>query len=128
MAVDPTVERRGSYILYKWVLTSADQTANPTTRIGAFSEKSVDLQGVSDAAGWNSSTIQLHGINHPDGTYKLLNTIPDTTDLTFTAAASKAFVILPNVLQVKPVVTSGTLGATGVPIYLLVTAARSHTV
>lgn len=128
MAVAPTVSMRGSYSRYSWTLTSADQIALPTQPIGSRSDKSIDVHGTSTAGGFNGATVELHGSldEIEAGTYKLLNTVPDTVTLSFTAAATQIFTILPNVLRVKPVVTAGTVGATGVTVVLLITSAQSR--
>lgn len=128
MAVAPTISFKGSYTRYEWTLTSADQDALPTQPMGSRSDKSVDVHGASTAAGFNGATVEVHGSLDEDagGTYKLLNTVPDTTTLSFTAASTQIFTILPNVLRVKPVVAAGTVGSTGVTVVLLVTSAQSR--
>jgi hypothetical protein len=127
MAVQPTIARRGTYTVYTWTLTSADQDALPTPPIGGRNEKSVDVRGASTAAGFNGATVEVHGSldESEAGTYKLLNTLPDTLTLSFTAASTQIYPILPHVLRVKPVVAAGTVGATGVEVVILVTSAQS---
>lgn len=121
MAVKPEITKVGYAVLYEWVLTSADPVAEPTKLLCERPEKTVDVHGASDAAGFNTARIGIHGtLALFGGTYKLLNSVPDTQDLSFTAATSKPLTVLPNVSRIKPVVESGTLGATGVRVQLLV--------
>lgn len=129
MAVDPVLHSHGSYTLYVWTLTSADAIAVPTPVLAMRSDKSVDIHGVSDAAGFNTATVEIHGTLTLTGSdhFKLQNSVPDTQDLSFTAATDKAYLVLPNVARIKPVVTAGAPGATGIIVELLVTSARGFT-
>lgn len=118
----------GFMVLYRWILTSADYIAEPTPPIPHRAEKTVDVHGGAGAAEFNGCSVAIQGDLSLTGAghFKLLNTIPDTTDLSFTAAAIRPFAILPNVSRIKPVVTSGAPGATGIIVELLVTSPISR--
>jgi hypothetical protein len=126
MAVMPESQRHGTYSRYRWVLTSADQEAM-SVAVADRNEKTVQVRGASTAAGFNGATLEIQGSLDAvePAVYDLLNTVPDTLDLTFTAQ-SRIYTILPNVLRVKPVVSAGTVGSTGVEVVLLVMSANSR--
>lgn len=125
MAVTPEFKQGGNWSWFEWILTSADQDAVPTPPIGHRNDKTVDLNEIA-AGGFGTGTVQIHGDLQESGPgfFKLMNTIPDTTQLSFTANTPEQYLILPNVHRVKPVVTAGTLSADGVRITLLVTSGR----
>ena len=121
MAVTATPVYRGTYTEWVWVLTAADQIAVPTPNIFYANEKTVDINGVSDANGWNGATGIWEGsLEDPElEHFKLLNTIPDTQDLSFIAVSQpKLFMILPDAAYIRPRISDGTLGATGVRFIL----------
>lgn len=124
MAVDATViQNKGPYTLYQWTLTSADSTANPVPApMGHRSEKTVKMFGTVDAAGWNTATIQMQGDVELSGTDFLVVRDEQGNDAELTGA-NGLITILQNVSRIKPVVTAGALGATGVTITLLCTSA-----
>ena len=126
MAVSPTITPHGLYTRYEWVLTATDQVAEPTYVLGMHNEKSVDVHGEDDADGFNGATVEVHGSLDAiaAGVYKLCNTVPDTLDLQFVAAATRIYTILPHVLRIKPVVTNGTVGAVGVRVVMLATGSH----
>lgn len=123
MAVTAERTQRIGYTEWIWVLTAVDQIALPTPNIFEANEKTVDINGISDAAGWNGATALWEGsLEKPElEHFKLLNTIPDTTDLTFDAVSQpRLYMILPDAAYVRPRVSVGTLGATGVRFILCV--------
>ena len=128
VAVQPVVTQHGRFTRYAWTLTATDQVAAPHRGLlGHRGEKSVDVRGAATADGFNGATVEIHGtLDEADTNYKLLNTVPDTVDLTYTAAATRIRPVLPNAMRIKPVVTAGTVGATGVTVVLLVTSALSR--
>jgi hypothetical protein len=114
----------GYVTLFTMVLTASDFVADPTPPIGHRGEKTIDVNGTSDANGFNGCTVQIHGDLSMSGTghFKLLNSVPDTTDLSFTAALARSMTILANVNRIKPVITAGAPGVVGITIELLVTS------
>ena len=123
MAVTAQPVHKIGYTEWVWVLTAADQIAVSTPNIFSFNEKTVDINGVSDIAGWNGATGLWEGsledptLNH----FKLLNTVPDITELSFIAISQpRLYTILPNAAYIRPRISNGTLGATGVRFILCV--------
>ncbi len=123
MSVQPSKILKIGYTEFVWVLTAADQIALPTPNIYAANEKTVDINGVSDVNGWNGATGVWEGsledpaLEH----FKLLNTIPDVTDLSFIAVSQpRLYTILPNAAYVRPRITNGVVGAVGVRFILTV--------
>lgn len=132
MTVAPQIINRGSWALYIWDLTSTDFVASSTPPLAHRTSKTVDLFK-KGAGGWNGSTIAVQGDlgdGEPIGAYAhvenflTINSVPDTTTLSFSADTTKAYVLLPDVCRVKPVVTAGAPDSDGVRIRLLVTSAR----
>jgi hypothetical protein len=122
MAVSPTVLSEDEYhVLLQWTLTSADDVALPSPAFPHRSEKTVDVYEAG-GSGWNGATVDVQGDLNKTGTgeFKLLNSIPHTQDLRFTADSTKQWVILPNVTRLKPVRSAGTLGTAGVIVKVLV--------
>lgn len=126
MAVSPIVQTYGLYSIVTWVLTSADDVALPSPAMGHRNDKTIDVFEVA-SGGWGTATIQIQGdLNQDgDGNFKLLNSVPDTTEFTFVSTdAVRQLPVLPNVTRVKPVRTAGALGADGVKIIMLATSGR----
>lgn len=118
-----SVQSKGAFTLYTWLLTAADPTASPTPLLGARSEKTVHVIGAG--GDFNGATVTIEGtLSFADEHYGLLNSVPDTDDLSFTAQ-TRPRIVLPNVTRIKPVVT-GTLAGSGVIVRLLVTSAAPH--
>lgn len=132
MTVAPQIINRGSWALYIWDLKSTDFVALPTPPLAHRTSKTIDMFTLG-ASNFNGSTIAVQGDlgdGEPIGTYAhidnflTVNSVPDTQTLSFVAATTKAFVVLPDVTRVKPVVTAGAPGTDGVRVRLLVTSAR----
>lgn len=100
---------------FKWVLTAADPTADPSPPILNQQDKTVQCYGTTDANGWNTATITIDGSTDKSVGYATLND-PQGNALVFTNQ-NKIETIQENVDQIKPVVT-GTLGANGVTVVL----------
>lgn len=102
-----------------WILTTADPVGDPV-ECGHRNDISVDVIQAA-GSGW---TCEIRGANRPfasrrtgDGKVlaggpmnpltegKLLNSIPDTDNLSFTADAVRPRHVLPNVVQIAPVLT-----------------------
>lgn len=125
MAVAPTITEQGDYGRYVWVLTSADQIAHPTPPLPGRNEKTIDVRGGAGAAEFNGAVVAIQGtLDLTDTNFKTLKSVPDTQTLSFSAATDTLYTILPHAVRIKPVITSGTVGATGITIVLVVTSAR----
>jgi hypothetical protein len=62
MAVRPVeVLSGGRQKIFKWTLTSADDVALPSPPLDILNDQTVQFYGTTDANGWSSATIQLHG-------------------------------------------------------------------
>ena len=101
---------------YKWVLTLADPVALPTPPILFHSDKTVQVFGTQDADGWNTATVAVQGSTDDSVGYAAC-TDPQGNSLTFTNQ-NKIETIQENVKHIRPLVTAGALGATGIIIIL----------
>ena len=133
MAVEPVISqtvRDGPSVLLTWALTPTDQVAKPylgshrpwkcVQLYGDFNGATIAIQGTNDPAGLTSST-NYAALTDEDGNFP--------TGISFTAAGAlitRLVSIRENSAYIKPVVTAGLVGASGVVVALVAASPGSR--